>query len=483
MSSVSESGGSAPRRGWTLALTSAAFFMVALDALVVTTALPVMGRDLHTGMQALQWTVNTYGLAYAAGIITAAALGDQFGRRRVFAAGLAVFTLASACCAVAPSVGWLLAARTVQGAGAAAVMPLSLTILTGAFPPQRRGAIIGIWGGLGGLAVAGGPLIGGAVTEGLDWHWIFWLNVPIGVAAVALSRARLPESYGPEAGLDLPALALLTSGAASLVWGLVRASTSGWGAPMTLGALGCGALLVAGFAAWEGRAATPMLPLRLLRIRDFTAANATALLMMGALSAAVFLIAQYCQLVLGYSPLGTGLRILPWTATPLLIAPAAGWISDRIGRRPVLAAGMGLQAAGLAWFALVAGAAPRYAAMVAPLLVAGVGISMALPTAATAAMSAVRPDQLGKASGANGTLQRLGGVFGVAAATTVFTASGRLGTAATFTAGFRPALAAAAGLSLLGALTALTLRRALRPEQTTPELAAARIPDPACASR
>jgi MFS family permease len=205
--------------------------------------------------------------------------------------------------------------------------------------------------------------------------------------------------------------------------------------------------------------------------------------MMGALSAAVFLIAQYCQLVLGYSPLGTGLRILPWTATPLLIAPAAGRISDRIGRRPVLAVGMGLQAAGLAWFAVVAGAAPRYPAMVAPLLVAGLGISMALPTVATAAMSAVRPDQLGKASGANSTLQRLGGVFGVAAATAVFTASGRLGTAAAFTAGFRPALAAAAGLSLLGALTALTLRRAQRPEQATLEPATARIPEPACASR
>jgi EmrB/QacA subfamily drug resistance transporter len=457
------------RPGWTLALTSAAFFMVALDALVVTTALPVIGRDLHAGLPALQWTVNTYGLAYAAGIITAAALGDRYGRRRVFTCGLAVFTLASACCALAPSIGALLAARTVQGIGAAAVMPLSLTILTSAFPPQRRGAIIGIWGGLAGLAVAGGPLIGGAVTQGLDWHWIFWLNVPIGVAALALSRARLPESRGSDASLDVPALVLLTAGASALVWGLVRASASGWGAAGTIGALVSGALLVAGFVVWEGRARAPMLPLRLFATRDFAAANATALLMMGSLSGAVFLIAQYCQLVLGYSPLGTGLRILPWTAAPLLIAPAAGRISDRIGRRPILAAGMGLQAAGLAWFAVVAGTAPRYGTLVAPLLVAGVGISMALPTAATAAMSAVRPDQLGKASGANSTLQRLGAVFGVAAATTVFAASGRLGTAAEFTAGLRPALAVAAGLSLLGALTALVLRRRPRPAEAIGE--------------
>jgi EmrB/QacA subfamily drug resistance transporter len=430
----------------------------------------------------LQWTVNTYGLAYAAGIITAAALGDRYGRRRVFTCGLAVFTLASACCALAPSVGALLAARTVQGAGAAAVMPLSLTILTSAFPPQRRGAIIGIWGGLGGLAVAGGPLIGGAVTQGLDWHWIFWLNVPIGVAALALSRARLPESRGGDASLDLPALVLLTAGSSALVWGLVRASVSGWGAAGTIGALASGALLVAGFVAWEGRARAPMLPLRLFGTRDFAAANATALLMMGSLSAAVFLIAQYCQLVLGYSPLGTGLRILPWTAAPLLIAPAAGRISDRIGRRPILSAGMGLQAAGLAWFAVVAGTAPRYETLVAPLLVAGAGISMALPTAATAAMSAVRPDQLGKASGANSTLQRLGGVFGVAVATTVFTASGRLGTAAEFTAGLRPALAVAAGLSLRGTLTALALRRRPRPAEALGE-PASQVPDAAIVSR
>jgi EmrB/QacA subfamily drug resistance transporter len=460
-----------------------AFFMVALDALVVTTALAVMGRDLHAGMPVLQWTVNSYGLAYAAGIITAAALGDRYGRRRVFTVGLATFTLASACCAVAPGIGWLLAARTVQGAGAAAVMPLSLTILTSVFPAARRGAIVGIWGGLGGLAVAAGPLIGGAVTQGLDWHWIFWLNVPIGAAALALSRARLPESYGRPAPLDVPALVLLTGGAAALVWGLVRASTAGWSAAGTLGALGAGMLLAAGFVAWESRAAAPMLPLRLFATRDFAAANATALLMMGSLSAAVFLIAQYCQLVLGYSPLDTGLRILPWTATPLLMAPAAGRLSDRIGRRPVLAAGMGLQAAGLGWFALIAGTVTPYPAIVAPMLVAGTGISMALPTAATAAISAARPEQLGQASGATSTLQRLGGVLGVAIATTVFTASGRLGTAAEFTTGLRPALAAAAALSLLGALTAATLHPNPRQEKTAPKPAPAIILHPARASR
>jgi EmrB/QacA subfamily drug resistance transporter len=478
MNAMDETSGNRARRGWTLAVTSVAFFMVALDALVVTTALPVIGRDLHAGMSTLQWTINTYGLTYAAGIITAAALGDRYGRRRLFTAGLAMFTMASAWCALAPGVGWLLAARTLQGIGAAAVMPLSLTILTDAFPPQRRGAIVGIWGGLGGLAVAGGPLIGGAVTEGLDWHWIFWLNVPIGLAAVALSHARLPESYGRPARLDIPALILLTAGAFALVWGLVRgASAAGWAGTETLAALAGGVVSVGGFVVWERRAATPMLPLHLFRIRDFAAANASALLMTGSLSAAVFLIAQYCQLVLGYSPLTAGLRILPWTATPLLVAPAAGRLSDRIGRRPVLATGLLLQAAGLAWFALITGTTPRYAAMAAPLLIAGIGISMALPTAATAAMSAVQPHELGKAAGTNSTLQRLGGVFGVALASAVFTAHGRLGTAAGFTDGFRPALIVAAGMSLLGALTALVLRYRTTPDKVAVAPGTIDLPD------
>jgi MFS family permease len=277
--------------------------------------------------------------------------------------------------------------------------------------------------------------------------------------------------------LDIPALVLLAGGASALVWGLVRASTIGWTATQTLVALGSAVLLVAGFVAWEHRSAVPMLPPRLFRTRDFAAANATALLMIGSLSAAVFLIAQYYELVLHYSPLATGLRLLPWTATPLLVAPVAGRISDRIGRRPVLAAGMLLQATGLGWFALIAGNTPRYAAMVVALLVAGVGISMALPTAATAAMNAVRPAELGKASGAISTLQRLGAVFGVAVVTAVFTANGRIGSAVTFTDGFRPALAVAAGLSLLGVLTALALRGRTTSDEVALGQTTTRIPD------
>lgn len=462
-------------QGWTLGLTSIAFFMVALDSLVVTTALPAIQRDLHASVASLDWTINAYGLSYAAGIIAAAALGDRLGRRRMFTFGLGLFTAASAACALAPTTSLLLAMRAVQGIGAAVVMPLSLTILTGAFPAERRGAIVGVWGAIGGLAIAGGPLVGGAITQGIDWHWIFWINVPIGLLATGLSAIRLAESRGPGTRLDLRGLGLITAGAVSLVWGVVRAGEVGWGSMQTLAALSVGALLTGAFIAWERRAPAPMLPPRLFANPTFGAANATAFLMIATIGAAAFLVSQYFQFVLRDSPLQTGLRFLPWTATPILVAPAAGALSDRIGPRPVMVIGMVLQGAGLGWFALLAATGLRYGSLILPLVIAGVGISMALPATPAAALGAVAPADLGKASGANSTMQRFGGVFGVAIATAVFTANGHLGTAASFTAGFRPALATVAGLSLAGAVTALAVgkrRRTASSPQLEPSLAA-----------
>jgi EmrB/QacA subfamily drug resistance transporter len=453
-------------RRWALALTGVSFFMVTLDALVVITALPAVSRDLGAGISTLEWTVNAYTLTCAAGIITAAALGDRYGRRRLFTTGLGVFTAASAACALAPTAGLLIAARAVQGLGAAIIMPLSLTILTKAFPTSRRGAIVGIWGGIAGLGVASGPLIGGSVVQGLDWHWIFWLNVPIGVAATVLARVRLVESGGPDTRLDLPAVAMVSLGAVAVVFALVRANDVGL-AP-TLAVLGAGVGLIGGFLAWERRAVAPMLPLRLFRSRSFRAANATAFLMTAALFAAAFLTAQYFQLVLSKSPLDTGLRLLPWTAAPLLIAPAAGALSDRVGPRPVLATGMLLQAVGLGWFGALATVHSGYGRLVLPLLVAGIGVSMALPTTAAAALSAVPPADLGKAAGTANTLQRFGSAFGVAAATAVFAAYGGLGTPASFAAGFRPALMLAAGLSAIGAVTALAVGRRSATAATAP---------------
>jgi len=459
-----------PRPIWTLALTAIAFFMVALDALVVVTALPAIQRDLHASLSTLEWTVNAFTLAFAAGIITAAALGDRLGRRRIFILGLTLFTIASAACALAPTAGLLVAARAVQGLGAAMIMPLSLTILASAFPAERRGAIIGIWGGIGGLAVASGPLVGGAVTQGLDWHWIFWVNVPIGVVATVLARLRLAETRGPATRLDLPAAALVSTGAIAIVWGLIRSGDVGWGSAQVVASLIGGVILVAAFLAWEWRATDPMLPLRLFGSRSFAAANLTGFLMAGSIFSAAFLMSQYFQFALGYSPLATGLRLLPWTATPLLIAPLAGVLSDRVGARPVLALGMLLQGVGLAWIAAVAAAGEGYIDLVIPLVIAGVGISMALPVAPTAVLSAVHPQDMGKASGVNSTLQRFGAAFAIAIAAAVFAANGHLGTPISFTAGFRPALALVAGLSAVGAVTALAVGgRRVKPAAARPE--------------
>ncbi len=436
--------------------------MVILDALVVVTALPAIQRDLHASLSMLEWTVNAFTLAFAAGIITATALGDRLGRRRIFTIGLAMFSAASAACALAPSAELLIAARAVQGLSAAMIMPLSLTILVSSFPPERRGAIVGIWGGIGGLAVASGPLVGGAITQGLDWHWIFWVNVPIGVVAAVLARLQLAESYGPATRLDLPAAALAASGAIAIVWGLIQTGDVGWGSAQVIASLVSGVVLIAAFLAWERRATDPMLPLRLFASTGFTAANFTGFLMAGAITSAAFLMSQYFQFALHYSPLAAGLRLLPWTATPLLVAPLAGLLSDRIGARPVLVLGMLLQGVGLAWIAAISAAGASYGPFVVPLIIAGIGISMAIPIVSTAVLSAVSPRDMGKASGVNSTLQRFGAAFAVAIAAAVFSANGHLGTAVSFTAGFRPALALVAGLSVLGAITALAVKASKR---------------------
>ena len=467
-------GGRAASRGPVLLLTSVAFFMVSLDALVVVTALPSIHRSVGGAVGTLEWAVNAYGLTFAAGIITAAALGERLGRRRVYVAGLAVFTLASAACAVAPDAGLLITARAVQGLGSAAVTPLALTILAAAFPVQRRGAVVGIFGGISGLAVASGPLVGGAVTQGLDWHWIFWINVPIGALAVLGSLLCLPAARpGGNAGaadcgsaaepLDVPGAVLVAAGAALVAWGLVRAGGSGWGDTSGLAGLLAGLAVLAGFVAWERRAASPMLPLRLFSSRTFAAANVAGFMSFGAIMSAAFLTAQYFQFGLGYSPVTAGLRLLPWTATPTLVAPAAGALADRIGTRPLLVTGLTLQAGGLAWVSLLAPAgASGYGRYVLPFVIAGVGISMTIPTVPTAALGAVPAADVGRASGVANTMQRFGGAFGIALVSAVFAAHGHLGSAASFTTGYRPAMLGSAGLSLAGALvsTGIARRRA-----------------------
>jgi EmrB/QacA subfamily drug resistance transporter len=443
---------------WVLILTSTAYFMVILDTGALFTALPRMQRDLHAGLASLQWTVNSYGIAFAAGILTAAALGDRFGRRRVFNLGLALFTVSSAACALAPSTVVLTVARTVQGLGAAAVLPLSLTILTTAYPPQRRGLIVGIYGGLAGLAVASGPVVGGVVTEGLGWHWIFWLNVPIGLLATALATRLLPESHGAPERLDLPGVTLVTAGVVSLVWALVRANDTGWSSPEIVGTLVLGCVLLVLFVGRERRTPAPMLPLRLFRQRVFAAGNLTMFLMSGATFAAAFLITQEFQFARGYSPISTGLRLLPFFGTPMVIAPLAGALSDRIGRRPIMVTGLALQALGFAWVAARGSLDTSWIELVIALLVAGVGVSMAVPTVPTAVLSSVAETEMGKASGISYMAQRFGAVFAIAIASAVFSAHGNLSNPAAVTAGFRPALWSCVVFATLAALSAAAIR-------------------------
>jgi EmrB/QacA subfamily drug resistance transporter len=405
----------------------------------------------------LQWTLNSYGIAFAAGIITAAALGDRFGRRKLFTIGLALFTAASVACAQAPNLSELIVARTLQGLGGAIVLPLSLTILTAAFPIERRGMIVGIYGGLAGLAVAMGPIVGGVVTQSIDWHWIFWINVPIGVVAVLLGVRLLPESYGARERLDLVGVGLITAGVASVVWALSRASNVGWSSTEVVGTLVAGAALLVVFVAWESSVREPMVPPALFAARDFAIGNITTFLMSGAIFAGGLLVTEEFQLARHYSPVGAGLHLLPFFATPMLVSPLAGALSDRIGRRPIIVVGLGLLTAGFVWVAWRGSLRTSWIELVIALLIAGVGISMALPTVPTAVLSAVRAQDMGKASGINYMAQRFGAVFGVAIGSTVFATYGGLASPAAVTAGFKPALWACAVFAGLAALTGMAM--------------------------
>jgi EmrB/QacA subfamily drug resistance transporter len=451
---------------WAVVLTGLGSLMAALDTLVVSTALSAIRLDLDASIEELEWTVNAYNLSFAVLLVTAAALGDRYGRRRLYAAGLALFATASAACALAPDVGWLIAARAAQGLGAAMVLTLALTLLSAAFPPERRGAAIGLFSAITGISVASGPLVGGAVVEGIDWEWIFWLNVPIGLAAVPLVLTRMKESFGPDTGLDLPGLALVTSAAFATVWGLVRGNPAGWGSVEVVAALAAGVLLAGAFVAWALRAREPMLPLSFFRSRGFSAGNTATLFTYASLFTGVFFFAQLLQTVPGHGPLETGLRLIPWTATFITVAPIAGTLADRFGERPFMVGGLLLQAIGLAWIALLADADLAYGELVIPLIVAGVGVSMAIPSGQNAVVGSVPEAAIGKAAGANSMARELGGVFGIAVTVAVFAGAGSYASAQGFTDGFTPAIAVAAGFSLAGSLAGLGLPRMRRADQS-----------------
>src|SRR6185312_4918592 len=380
-------------------------FMVSLDNLVVSTALPVIRRDLHATISQLEWTVNAYTLTFAVLLLTGAALGDRFGRRRMFSLGLLLFTGASAFAALSTSADALDIARAVQGVGGAIITPLTLTILSAAVAPERRGLALGIWGGIGGLAIAIGPLVGGAVVSGFSWHWIFWLNVPIGLVLAPLAWRRLDETYGSEKALDLPGLGLASAGLLGIVWGLVRGNDHGWTSAGIVAPLVAGALLVAAFVAWELRAKSPMLPMEFFRNRTFALTNVASLFMFFGMFGSIFLLAQYFQTVQGYSPLQSGLRILPWTAMPIFIAPIAGALSDRVGGHILMGVGLLLQGAGLAWIAAVSTPTTPYGELVLPFILSGAGMALFFAPVANVVLSSVSPVEEGQAPGANNAIR------------------------------------------------------------------------------
>jgi EmrB/QacA subfamily drug resistance transporter len=374
-------------------------------------------------------------------------------------------------CALSPDIDWLIAGRAVQGVGAALVMPLALAQLTAAFPPERMSWATGIFSAVTALSTLAGPLAGGAIAQGLAWQWIFWLNVPIGLAIGALALLRLPESLGPRATLDVPGLVLITVGAFGLVWGLVRANSSGWGSLEVVAALAGGALLAIAFVAWELRARAPMLPMRLFGSRAFSAGNAAMFLLNGSLFGALFFMAQFQQTALGQGPLNTGLRLLPWGAAAFLLAPRAGTLADRFGERSVITGGMLLQTLGLAWIALIADPGLAYAQMIAPMVVSGAGFALAIPVVQTTVMVAVAPADIGTASGTLSTIRQLGGVFGIAIPVAAFAAIGGYASAEAFSDGFAAAMGACAALALAGAIAG-----ALLPGRRTPAAVAALRP-------
>ncbi|WP_406512563.1 DHA2 family efflux MFS transporter permease subunit [Streptomyces sp. NBC_00161] len=469
---------------WALVLTSVAGFMAALDNLVVTTALPAIRNDLGGALEDLEWTVNAYTLTFAVLLMFGAALGDRFGRRRLFMSGLAIFTGASAVAALSPGINELIAARAVQGVGAAIMMPLTLTLLTAAVPPARRGMALGIFGAVGGLAVASGPLIGGTLTEHISWQWIFWLNVPIGLALIPLARLKLTESTAPGARLDVPGTLLISGGLFGIVYGLVNANAHGWTSAPVLTSLIVGTALVGGFVVHGFRHANPMLPMRLFLGRGFLGINAASLLMYLGMFGSIFLLSQFLQGVAGYTPTQAGVRMLPWTAMPMIAAPIAGILSDRIGGRPVVATGLALQAIGLGWFATVLSADVSYAAQLPALILSGIGMGLFFAPASNILMSTVSPADQGKASGANNALREVGGALGVAVLASVFSAQGGYESPQAFTDGTVPALWIGAAAVAVAAAFALLVpgkgaRKAAAPVTPAPVTSAAVTPAPA----
>ena len=442
-------------RWWTFAIVSIALFMGMLDNLVVTTALPSIGRSLHAGVADLEWTVNAYTLAFAVLMLPAAALGDRFGRRRVLLIGVALFTAGSAASALAGAATMLTISRAVQGTGAALIMPLTLTILIGVFPPEKRAAAIGLWSGVSGLGLAAGPLIGGAIVSGWSWNAVFWVNVPVGILLFLLGRRQLSETFGEVHALDLPGIALVGAGLLGIVYGLIRGNDVGWSSFEILGPLIAGTAILMVFLARERSARDPMLDLSLFRSRGFSVANAAAFLMSFGMFGSIFFVTLFVQNVLHFSALRAGLGTMPWTGTIMLVAPIAGLLTGRLGARSLVLAGFACQAISLAWMATLASTTVAYTSLLPAFILGGFGMGLSFAPLSSTVMASSAESKQGQASGANSTIRELGGVFGVAILGAIF--QHIVVQPTDFVAGFRTVLFTGAGVLAFGIVVSVLL--------------------------
>ena len=458
----------------TFIIVGIAMFMAQLDNLVVTSALPSIQKSLHAGLSGLQWTISAYTLTFAVFLLTGATLGDRYGRKRLFGIGLTVFTLGSVGSALAPNIGALIAFRAMQGLGGAIMVPLTLTLLSAAVRPERRGLAIGGWGALAGVAIALGPVIGGGITEAASWQWIFWVNVPIGAVLLPFSRFWLTESHGPRRRLDVPGNVLVSVGLFGLVYALIRGGQIGWTKPEVLVGFVLGALVLAAFLAWEARIAEPMLPLGLFRKRSFSLVNVASMLMFFGMFGSVFFLIQLFQDVYGMSPLSAGVHALPWTAVPMVAAPIAGALSDKIGGRAIVGVGLLCQALGLGWIAAVTATTAPYSHFVPGLVLGGIGNGLFFAPIANLVLGAVRRDQEGLASGINNAIREFGGVLGVAVMGAIFAARGGYGPTATLSAqqhivnGVIPAVYTGAAVLLVASATIWALPRRAKAAEAVP---------------
>lgn len=444
---------------WTLILGSLSSFLVGLDALVVTTALPTLHQEFGASIEDLSWTVNAYEIAFAASILTGSTLGDRFGRRMMFIVGIAVFTLSSALCALSPNVEVLIGARIAQGIGGGIAVPLALALITEVTPPEARGKALGIWGAVTGVAVAAGPLVGGAIVDGLAWQWIFWLNVPVGIAIAVLARGKVAEGQRFFSKVDPVGLALATVGVFAIAQALIRGNTAGWSSVTVLGGLIVGAAAITAFILWERRTANPLMPMRLFASRSFTGGCVASFILMAGVFGLGFLTAQYLQLALHKDPLGVGLGLLPATGVALCLSPITGRLADRIGEKPLIMLGIGLQALGMLLIGLLVTDTSTYSTIIGPLFITGAGIAIAFPTVTTAVMRSVGPAEVGIASGISNTFRQVGAVFGVATAAAIFAGNGSYRTPHEFVAGFSPAFIALGALCAVGVIAGAVIQR------------------------